>query len=32
LFPLLNIDDGEGKSESIGEIIANDRFPKASTS
>ncbi|MFE3889015.1 FMNH2-dependent alkanesulfonate monooxygenase [Priestia sp. YIM B13446] len=32
LFPLLNIDDGEGKSKSIGEIIANDRFPKASTS
>ncbi|MED3880845.1 FMNH2-dependent alkanesulfonate monooxygenase [Priestia megaterium] len=32
LFPLLNTDDGEGKSESIGEIIANDRFPKASTS
>ena len=32
LFPLLNIDEGEGKSESIGEIIANDRFPKASTS
>jgi len=32
LFPLLNIDDGEGKSESTGEIIANDRFPKASTS
>ncbi|MED3862179.1 FMNH2-dependent alkanesulfonate monooxygenase [Priestia megaterium] len=32
LFPLLNIDDGEGKSESIGEIIANDRFPKVSTS
>ncbi|MDR7243905.1 FMNH2-dependent alkanesulfonate monooxygenase [Priestia megaterium] len=32
LFPLLNIDEGEGKSGSIGEIIANDRFPKASTS